>query len=239
MRREELSTSLVIMEWRRVLASVLLLESSSIHLSRTVIPDPVLMMCGRREQTINNLYRVFIRWRCYDIAIVGDLSHAYNSMLTSPVENMMRLTVWRGMDLTKPFKVYKAKCANFGDVPSANCLKKAKDDTADAGEYIDPIATNKIREDGYVDDILTGTNREEEAQRLIGDVRKEEDGRLLYSGTFARIFALAGWRIKFIMRSNKTNAITMEKAGEYVVGHLWEPITDKLGCKFSANLSTK
>ena len=58
---------------------------------------PSLNMCmpSNMPNSINSLLTVLLRWRSYPVAVVWDLSKAYNSVLTGPHEAFLRLMVWR------------------------------------------------------------------------------------------------------------------------------------------------
>jgi hypothetical protein len=51
-------------------------------------------LCPKGTNSINNLFVVFICWRCYTIALVWDLSKAYNAIITSKQDNFLRLSVF-------------------------------------------------------------------------------------------------------------------------------------------------
>ena len=53
---------------------------------------------------LNSLVEVLIRFRSYETALIFDLSKAYNSLLTGPVEKFTRLIVWRDCDRTAEWK---------------------------------------------------------------------------------------------------------------------------------------
>ena len=45
--------------------------------------------------SLSNLLKVLLRWRCYQVALVWDLSKAYRSIHTTKREKFLRLIVWR------------------------------------------------------------------------------------------------------------------------------------------------
>ena len=60
-------------------------------------PNQILM---KGPNCLNSLVEVLLRFRSYESALLFDLSKAYNSLLTGPVEKFTRLIVWRDCDRT-------------------------------------------------------------------------------------------------------------------------------------------
>ena len=50
-------------------------------------------MWPKGPNSLNNLFLVLLRFRCYEIGLVWDLSKAYNSILTTLNEFFTRLVV--------------------------------------------------------------------------------------------------------------------------------------------------
>ena len=57
-----------------------------------------------RETSLSNLFPVMLRWRCYAMALVWDLSKAFHSIHTSEKEKFPRLIVWRSGKLEEKEK---------------------------------------------------------------------------------------------------------------------------------------
>ena len=134
-------------------------------------------MWPKGANSLSDLFKVFVRWRFYTHGIVWDLSKAYNALRTGPEEMFLRLCVWRNMDTTREFTVYGCISVMFGDRPAANCLEVAKELAAKEGKDIDPVAADKIVQDSYIDDALSGSNDVEEVGRLVGKQSVMGDGK--------------------------------------------------------------
>ena len=71
--------------------------------------------------TLNCLFTNLVRFRGYEIALVGDISKAYNSIKTGEVERHVR-RYWFRFTQNEPWKVYGANCVMFGDRPAASLM---------------------------------------------------------------------------------------------------------------------
>ena len=162
-----------------------------------------------------------------------DLSKAYNTMKTGIEERHLRRWVWK-FNEEDDFEDYAFDCVHFGDCCAATQLEVSKDLTADAGEYIDPEASSRIKNDTYVDDGLTGGSAEQVA-RFLG--KKQGDGS--FDGTFAQILAKGKFKMKGATYSGDTDQEQISKLGGNVCGYTWNVTEDILGVKFPVNLSKK
>ena len=141
---------------------------------------------------LSNLFRLLVRFRTHEVGLVFDLSKAYHTFHTSTVEKFLRLMIWRFKD-EEEWKTYGYEKMAFGDKIAATALECGKKKAAEMGEEIDPLASEKICEEMYVDDGVSGGSQEE-VKRLVGD--KDTEGK--FNGTIQQIFDLGGFRIKKI-----------------------------------------
>ena len=148
-------------------------------------------------------------------------------------ERHLRRFVWR-FSKDDEWEDYAFDVVHFGDRCAATQLEVAKDLTAEAGRDIDPVAADRIQEDLYVDDGLTGGTVEEIA-RFKGV--KLADGN--FSGTMPRIFAKGNWKMKAMVESGDTDQEQIDKLGSNVFGYLWDVTNDMMGVRFPVNLSKK
>ena len=127
--------------------------------------------------SLNSMFAVMIRFRCYQSGLVFDLTKAYNSMITGLVEKHVRRLVWR-FSPEDSWQDFGFDTVAFGDRPAATLLELCKDITVEAGKDIDPDAAKKLKEDSYVDDFVTGCSPAE-VVRMMG----QRLGEGVYSGT--------------------------------------------------------
>ena len=183
--------------------------------------------------SLNPMLDVLMRFRCYCCGMQYDLSKAYNTMRTGVKERHLRRFVWRFSE-DDDWEDYAFDVVHFGDRCAATQLEVAKDLAADEGKDIDPVASNKIKEDTYVDDGLTGGTVEEVA-RFMGV--KSADGT--FTGTMPQILAKGNFKLKAMVRSGGTDQEQIDKLGGNVFGYLWNVTEDMMGVRFPVNLSRK
>ena len=109
-------------------------------------------------KSLNSMWDIVVRFCCYDVGMVYDLSKAYNTMKTGIVERHLRRFIWKFKE-EDPWIDLAIDAVHFGDQPAACQLEVCKKKTAKLGEHIDKEASVKIIQDCYVDDGLTEVNR--------------------------------------------------------------------------------
>ena len=175
------------------------------------------------------LLEVFARFRCNHTAVHFDVTKMYHSVATGDDEKMMQLMVW--FDSEGNLEILGPTCVMFGVTPAASIMEVCKDMAAEAGMEIDEVAATAIREDTYIDDGCTGGSKEE-ADAMIGDCWIEDD-KLHYNGTIPQILKKAGFKVKMMIRSGSNPQEALEKMGDGILGHVWEPLRDEMSFPFS------
>ena len=183
--------------------------------------------------SLNSMLGVTLRFRCRECGLQYDLSKAYNTMKTGLKERHLRRFVWKFSDDSE-WEDYAFDVVHFGDRCAACQLEVAKDLIADEFEEIDPEAAQRIKDDTYVDDGVTGGNKLQ-VDRFIGE--KCPDGS--FSGTISKMLGKGGFKVKAIVRSGETDQEQIDKMGTSVFGYLWNAPEDQMGVKFPVNLSRK
>ena len=117
--------------------------------------------------SLNNLYRVLVKWRSFEVALNWDLSKAYHQLKTGELEKYMRLVVWRNGKADQPFQVYGHGVVGFGDLGASTHLEVTKDVASEKGKAIDEEAARLLVESSYVDDNAAGGS-EESVNRMMG-----------------------------------------------------------------------
>jgi hypothetical protein len=176
---------------------------------------------------------VMLRFRSYPIAVHFDLSKAYNTLRTGLVERHVRRFVWR-FSPQDEWEDFALDRVHFGDLCAATQLEVGKDLVAAAGVDIDPEASQKIEDDLYVDDGLTGGDAEQIA-RMVG--QKLPDGS--FSGTFSQILALGNYKIKAMTVAGDKRSVDSDLMGNKVLGYNYDVELDMLSLHFGMNISKK
>lgn len=179
--------------------------------------------------TLNDLFTVQLRWRCYPVAVVCDMSKMYQSVRTTKMEKHLRRVLYRDMDPTKKIRTYGINTVTFGDSPAGTIAGTAVYETARLYEDVHPEAAKKIREDSYVDDVATGSENHNEAQDLKNGIEQ--------------ILQRGGFKIKEFVTSGDSSdkglALLGSDGMERVLGIIWNPENDMLRVKVRINLSKK
>ena len=134
--------------------------------------------------SLNPMLDVMLRFRSYPVALQLDLAKAYNTLRSGLVERHLRRFVWR-FDPSEPWQDYAIDRVHFGDASAGCQLEVGKDIVADAGAFIDKEASQKLKDDLYVDDGMTGGTAEQ-VKRFVGKKLPDGGG---YDGTFSKILA--------------------------------------------------
>ena len=183
--------------------------------------------------SLNDMNKIMIRFRCYEEAFIFDLSKAYNTMRTGLVEKHLRRFVWK-FEEADSWQDFGIDRVHFGDTPAACLLEVSKRKVAELGKEIDFEASEKIIQDSYVDDCASGGSPSS-VTRMVGSVN--EQGR--YSGTIQKILSQGGFVVKeFVVLGDSTQSDD-NLLGNTVFGYDLSPKEDMLHLKFGINLSKK
>ena len=188
---------------------------------------------ARGPNSLNSMLDITLRFRCHEEGMVFDLTKAYNALKTGPVERNLRRFVWR-FSPEDDWGDFAFDVVAFGDIPAANFLEIGRDMTADVGWDIDPVAAQKIKDDSYVDDNVSGGNSEE-VKRMKGE--RLSDGT--YSGTMRQILDLGNLKMKVIVSTGETDEAVKHLIGSKVLGYHWNASDDKMASMFVVHLSNK
>lgn len=122
----------------------------------------------------NSLIGVLTRFREGQIAFMADIEAMfYQVKVPSEQQDFLRFLWWPEGDLSRPLEEYKMAVHLFGAVSSPSVANFALKRTADEAQekYGTPTA-NTIRKNFYVDDCLKSVQTEEEAVKLVDNVRE-------------------------------------------------------------------
>ena len=183
------------------------------------------------------LFNVFVRWRSYEVAMTLDLAKAFHQIKSGKLEKMTRLVVWRHGKTDEKFKVYGNVRMGMGDRPAELGLEISCEKAADIGEHIDEEAAEKLRNDRFADDVLTGGDKAL-VMRMRGKVIIGDDGKVTFDGTIPQILELVSFSAKTIIISGDNHEKVLEKLGR-VLGHTWYPKEDLLEFTLAINICPK
>ena len=163
-----------------------------------------------------------------------DLSKAYNTMRTGVVESHFRRFIWRFSE-DEEWQDFAIDRVHFGDISAACQLEVSKSKTSDLGKDIDPQAAQKIDEDTYVDDGVTG-GKPEDVERMVGI--RGSDGKH-HGGTISKILALGNFAVKEFVVGGDADQAEENPLGNSVFGYEWDSRKDQMAVKLKINTSEK
>ena len=85
------------------------------------------------------MYKIQLGFRSHPIGLAFDISKAYHSITTGPIEKYLRLMIWR-LSPDEEWRTYGYEVLAFGDRVASGALEAAKRKCAEMGDKIDPIA---------------------------------------------------------------------------------------------------
>ena len=183
--------------------------------------------------SLNSMFDIMLRFRCYECALVFDLTKAYNALRTGLVERHLRRFIWR-FSPDEPWQDFAFDRVAFGDVPAANLLEISRNLLAENGRDIDPVAANRLINDSYVDDGVTGGSYQE-VVRMKGE--RLEDGR--YSGTLGQILDRGNFRMKAVITTGEVDEDIKSLINNKVLGYGWNSTSDVMAINFPINITKK
>ena len=116
---------------------------------------------------INELLGVLLRFWQEEVGIVGDRKKMYNAIALSEFDQHVHKFLWRDMTFDKPPDHYIMTSLGFDDKTSGAIAAIALQRTADMYENVFPRASEVVRRNSYVDDLIKSVNNREEASNVI------------------------------------------------------------------------
>lgn len=184
---------------------------------------------AKGPDVLGDLWGILLRFRQKPVAMAGDISKMYNSVLISELDQMTHRFLWRDMNPNREPEHYCLQTVTFGDRPSGIISITALHMTAKMFENKYPETSNMIINDSYVDDILHSCETISEAYSKINatDEILQEGG-----------FQIKHWVISG--HHDMTEDVKVfDTEIEKVLGMTWEPKEDQFSFKVKINFSKK
>lgn len=137
--------------------------SNGQSLNDTLLTGPVLQ---------DNLVGILIRWRTHKIVIKADIAQMYRQVLVDSIHQPYQRIVWRSK-CTDPIQDYQLRTVTFGTAAAPYLAIKSLYQLADDESKKYPIGAAALRQDFYVDDLLSGSDsviNTKEKQRQITEI---------------------------------------------------------------------
>lgn len=198
--------------------------STGVSLNNTMLVGPTIQP---------TLWSTLLRFRMHKIAITADIEKMYRQVKLHEPHQQFQRVLWRNT-IAEPVKRYKLTTVTFGLASSPFLAIRALHQLGQDSD--NPELQKVILEDFYVDDLLTGVNSNEEAEKL-----KCELSEVLKSGGFE----LRKWRSNSQNMgevSNEAKNLSEGDNGVKVLGLQWDPREDEFFFKinqFESRIPTK
>ena len=177
---------------------------------------------------------ILTRFRSKIFVLATDITKAYHSLRTGPLERHTRRVVYRkppGLE----WKTYAFDCVSFGDCPAAVILEVSIRELMSLFKSMDPEAAERFLRDRFVDDTLTGHNKLSTIQRFRGKVLDD----FQTTGTFADILKMGNYILKVIVANGDPPGPMVDKLGGAVLGLPWDAPTDMIVMPLRVNISKR
>lgn len=190
-----------------------------------------IQMVGPTIQS--DLFAILLRFRQHRYVLAGDIEKMYRMVSIHEKDRHLQQIIWRD-DPSKPLEAYTLNTVTYGTASApflaVRCLKQLADECNN--EHISRI----IREDFYVDDLLTGDSSSEGLIRIRSLVSE-----ILASGCFnLRKFKSNLPECNSPDPSSGSVVVDLsENTESSILGLKWSPSTDKLHYVIKDNKDTK
>ncbi|XP_045459918.1 uncharacterized protein LOC123670468 [Melitaea cinxia] len=125
-----------------------------------------------------DLRHILMRWRTHKICITADIIKRYRMVRVAEEDTDFQRLLWRSTP-DEQLRHYKLLRLTFGTACAPYLAVKSLQRLADDAEFKYPEAAKIIKNDFYIDDLLTGCETEDEAIEIYNNMNK-----LLNSGGF-------------------------------------------------------
>ena len=167
----------------------------------------------------NSLFRCFLQWRMYGIAVCGDIRQFFNQVVLDADDQRFHRFLWRDGDPSQRVRVYQWLRVLFGNKPSPDMATYALRFLATKYQEELPHGAAKLRDATYVDDVGYSEKEVESASQA-----KNEINVILGTGRFD----IKVWN----SNSQLIDQNPQEDEVEFL-GHKWNKVTDVIQVKGS------
>ena len=147
-----------------------------------VVHDCVATACNKSlndflmkgPDLVNSLVGVLLRFRKEQIAVTADVEAMFHQVQVAPRDqDALRFFWWQNGNLDSAPNIYRMAVHLFGAKSSPSCSSFCLRQTAkEFGKYFDPIVSNIVLNNFYVDDCLFSVDNENTAATLLQNLKK-------------------------------------------------------------------
>ncbi|XP_030023064.2 uncharacterized protein LOC115442195 [Manduca sexta] len=184
-----------------------------------------LQLVGPNVQS--SLFSILIRARQYKYLLTGDIEKMYRQIELDERDRNLQLILWRE-DEAKPIETFRLKTVTYGLASAAYLSTKC---LSTLGEHCsDPLISTIIKNDFYVDDLITGSDNETELLHIQHTVSST-----LAAGCFnLRKYKSNLFSILNSVRDDKDHNVIISESSN-TLGLSWNPKSDTLHIPISSS----
>ena len=199
----------------------LVMKMDSVTTPVRMVVDPSMTrmneILAKGENRIGLIFNIMIRCRCTEFIWSSDISKLYNQLYMDDPSLPFSLFLYgEELDKDKEPEIWVMVRAWYGIVSTGGQAGFAMDKLTEMLAERYPGAYKSLREDRYVDDILSGENSRQGREEQIEAVQE--------------VLKRGGFSLKFIIRSREKSSEKASTDGETMklLGYKWDPEKDEL-----------
>ncbi|XP_063924727.1 uncharacterized protein LOC135138680 [Zophobas morio] len=116
-----------------------------------------------------DLFSIIVRFRTFQYVLNADIAKMYRQIKIHPNDTNYQLVLWRNHP-SEPLNTYRLLTLTYGTKPASFIATRCLKELADQNQARYPIASEIIRRDFYMDDLLTGADSIEDLTEIKNDV---------------------------------------------------------------------
>ncbi|XP_062542421.1 uncharacterized protein LOC134210387 [Armigeres subalbatus] len=150
----------------RVVFDASCVTSSGVSLNDVLLAGPVIQ---------DDLRSIIMRSRTKQIMLVSDVEKMFRQIWVHPEDRPLQCILWRS-DPQDDISVYELKTVTYGTKPAPYLATRTLKQLAMDEGMAYPIGSRAVREDTYMDDIITGADTVEETCELRKQLSEMSEG---------------------------------------------------------------
>ncbi|XP_058817129.1 uncharacterized protein LOC131680431 [Topomyia yanbarensis] len=193
-------------------------SSSGVSLNDALMVGPVVQ---------EDLLSIIIRFRLHPIAVVADVEKMYRMVMVQPADQHLQRILWRD-SVSEPVRMFQLTTVTYGTASAPYLATKCLQRLAKDGVESFPRAARALKEDFYIDDMLSGADNIEDGKELTREMIE-----LTNSGGFT----LRKWNSNCpavladlphsLLDDRATLDLNSSSSPVKTLGLLWQPTSDK------------
>ena len=116
-----------------------------------------------------DLFSIIVRFRTFQYVLNADIAKMYRQIKIHPNDTNYQLVLWRNHP-SEPLNTYRLLTLTYGTKPASFIATRCLKELADQNQARYPVASEIIRRDFYMDDLLTGADSIEDLTEIKNDV---------------------------------------------------------------------